>query len=65
FDTATPVRTGLVIFLGIDALWLGLVTYATYDLTNFAVQRQWPMLVTAVDLGWGTVLIPVTSALSV
>lgn len=34
----------------------GLVTYATYDLTNLATIRDWPLIVTVVDLIWGTVL---------
>ena len=34
----------------------GLITYATYDLTNLATLRDWPLLVTVVDLIWGTVL---------
>ncbi len=36
--------------------FFGLVTYATYDLTNLAVTKDWPLLVTIVDLIWGTVL---------
>lgn len=42
------------------ALWRGLlfgfVTYATYDLTNLATLRDWPLTVTIVDLAWGTFL---------
>ena len=34
----------------------GLITYATYDLTNLATLKNWPLLVTVVDLIWGTVL---------
>ena len=34
----------------------GLITYATYDLTNLATIKDWPLLVTVVDLIWGTVL---------
>lgn len=34
----------------------GLVCYATYDLTNLAVAKDWPLLVTIVDLVWGSVL---------
>ncbi len=34
----------------------GLITYATYDLTNLATIKDWPLLVTIVDLIWGTVL---------
>jgi len=34
----------------------GFFTYATYDLTNLATVRDWPVIVTVVDLIWGTVL---------
>jgi uncharacterized membrane protein len=34
----------------------GLVCYATYDLTNLAVAKDWPLLITIVDLIWGAVL---------
>lgn len=34
----------------------GLVCYATYDLTNLATVKNWPVIVTIVDLIWGTVL---------
>lgn len=34
----------------------GLITYATYDLTNLATVKDWPMLVTIVDLAWGATL---------
>lgn len=34
----------------------GLCTYATYDLTNLATIKDWPLIVTLVDLVWGVVL---------
>lgn len=34
-------------------VFFGLVTYATYDLTNLATIKDWPILVTVVDLAWG------------
>ena len=34
-------------------LFFGLVTYATYDLTNLATIKDWPLIVTIVDLIWG------------
>ena len=37
-------------------LVLGLVAYATYDLTNQATLRHWPTIVTFVDMSWGTIL---------
>jgi uncharacterized membrane protein len=42
----------------------GLMTYATYDLTNLATLRQWPLLVTVVDLAWGMVLTGTVSVIS-
>jgi uncharacterized membrane protein len=33
---------------------LGLVAYATYDLTNLATFSRWPLVVTVVDMVWGT-----------
>ncbi|MCX6583733.1 MAG: DUF2177 family protein [Candidatus Aminicenantes bacterium] len=38
------------------AALFGLITYATYDLTNLATVKDWPVLVTIVDMIWGTVL---------
>lgn len=32
----------------------GLVAYATYDLTCQATMKDWPWLITVVDLAWGT-----------
>jgi len=34
----------------------GLITYATYDLTNLATIKEWPLIITIVDLAWGMVL---------
>ncbi|MDQ1281747.1 MAG: hypothetical protein QG630_98 [Patescibacteria group bacterium] len=36
--------------------FFGLICYATYDLTNLAIAKDWPFLVTIVDLVWGAVL---------
>jgi len=60
---------GLVIFIITPALekksmfhcilfgaLFGLITYATYDLTNLATLKNWPLLVTIVDLVWGAFL---------
>jgi len=45
--------------------FFGLVTYATYDLTNLATLRDWPILITVVDLLWGTFLNATTAAITV
>lgn len=43
----------------------GLVTYGTYDLTNQASLKNWPTIVTLVDMIWGTVLSATVSAATV
>ncbi|KUK76906.1 MAG: hypothetical protein XD93_0659 [candidate division WS6 bacterium 34_10] len=39
---------------------LGLMTYATYDLTNLATLRDWPIKITIIDIIWGTSLSTLT-----
>ena len=38
------------------AALFGLITYATYDLTNLATVMDWPVIVSIVDIAWGVVL---------
>ncbi|MFP4025839.1 MAG: DUF2177 family protein [Thiohalospira sp.] len=60
---------GLVLFVVMPAMkknsWMhallfgalfGLITYATYDLTNLATLKNWPIMVTVIDLIWGAIL---------
>ena len=67
---------GLLLFViepaqgrALQALWkgafFGLIAYATYDLTNLATLKNWPLMVTVVDLVWGTVLGAAVSFFSV
>ena len=39
----------------------GLITYATYDLTNLATLKDWPVLLSVVDILWGIFLSVVVS----
>ncbi len=60
---------GLIFFvidpaLAKNSLWyavavggfFGLITYGTYDLTNLATLKDWPLNITIIDLIWGTFL---------
>ena len=40
----------------IRAALYGLITYATYDLTNLATLKDWPLKITLIDMAWGTLL---------
>lgn len=48
----------------VSGLLFGLITYSTYDLTNLATLKDWPIYVTIVDLAWGTALGGIVSSLS-
>jgi uncharacterized membrane protein len=40
---------------------LGLVAFATYDLTNLATLSRWSLMVTVVDMIWGTFVTALSS----
>ena len=44
-------------------LLLGVVAYASYDLTNMATLKDWSMTLTLVDIAWGAV-VTATSAVA-
>ncbi len=62
------IRPALAVGVPLNALFygalLGLISYATYDLTNLATLKDWPLIVTVVDLIWGTILGGVVSYVS-
>ena len=39
-----------------NGMVFGFITYSTYDLTNLATLKGWPLTITLVDLMWGTFL---------
>lgn len=41
---------------------LGALAYGTYDFTNWAVMRDWPVGLTFIDLAWGTALTATAAA---
>ncbi len=49
--------------LGFGALF-GFITYSTYDLTNLATLKDWPVKITIIDLIWGTSVSALTSTIS-
>jgi uncharacterized membrane protein len=38
------------------AAMLGFLTYATYDLTNLALLKDWPLGLSLIDMAWGVLL---------
>lgn len=56
FVIAPAVEKGSWMYALLFGALFGLITYATYDLTNLATLKDWPLLVTIVDLAWGATL---------
>ena len=53
FVTQPAIERGSIGRAVLFGAFFGLVTYATYDLTNLAVMRGFPTFVAVVDLAWG------------
>lgn len=54
---------GWIVALGHGAA-LGFVAYATYDLSNLATLKGWPVALVVVDIAWGTALSATVAAIS-
>lgn len=64
FVIAPAVEKGSWIQALLFGAFFGFITYATYDLTNLATLKDWPLLVTIVDLAWGATLGALVSVLT-
>src|SRR5690554_3830182 len=63
FVIAPAVDASNIIIAITSGALFGFVSYATYDLTNLATLKNWPVTVTIVDLIWGTFLSASTSTI--
>lgn len=44
--------------------FFGLIAYSTYDLTNLATMKDWPLNITVIDIIWGTILNAATAGIT-
>ena len=44
------------VFALLVGMLFGFITYSTYDLTNLATLKDWPIKITIIDLIWGSSL---------
>jgi uncharacterized membrane protein len=56
FVIAPALKNGSLSEALFRGAFFGLVTYATYDLTNLATLKNWPLLLTGIDMLWGMIL---------
>jgi uncharacterized membrane protein len=57
FATIPAIREGSLSKATIYGGLFGFFTYATYDLTNLATLKNWPLKITILDIVWGTILV--------
>lgn len=62
FAVRPALTTGSLPYALIWGALFGFFTYATYDLTNLATLRDWPLKIVAVDILWGTLLCALVAA---
>ena len=65
FATYPAVEKSSVTYALTYGALFGFFSYATYDLTNLATLRDWPLAVSLVDMAWGAVLGGGVAALTV
>lgn len=56
FAVAPALREGAWTTAVIYGALFGLFAYGTYEMSNFATLRDWPIRMVIVDLAWGTAL---------
>ncbi|MES0880760.1 DUF2177 family protein [Roseibium sp. SCP14] len=61
FAVAPALKAESLVIAVVYGAMFGFFTYATYDVTNFATLRDWPVIVTIVDVAWGTTLSAVSA----
>jgi len=65
FFVITPaVEKKSVLYALAAGAFFGLVTYGTYDLTNLATLKNWPLSITVIDLLWGSFVTGSTCAVT-
>ena len=64
FVIAPAVESGSLTKAILLGLFFGFITYQTYELTNYALVKDWPFIVVIVDIAWGMVLSALVSAVT-
>jgi len=64
FVIAPAVESGSLSKAILLGLFFGFITYQTYELTNYALVKDWPLIVVIVDIAWGMVLSSLVSVIT-
>ena len=56
FAVFPALKSGSAAAAFFSGAFLGLLAYATYDMTNYATLKGWPLHLALLDMGWGALL---------
>ncbi|NNG05739.1 MAG: DUF2177 family protein [Inquilinus sp.] len=62
FAVAPALAAGSWKMAALNGLLLGLIAYGTYDMTNVATLKGWPVTMSLVDMAWGGALTAASAA---
>lgn len=62
FAVLPALKSGSVMTALLSGALLGLIAYGTYDMTNYATLKNWPLTVSLVDMVWGATLTATSAA---
>ena len=62
FGTSEGIRSGSALTAIFSGTFLGLLAYATYEVTNFSTVKGWTVQMVILDTAWGGVLGGLTAA---
>ncbi|ALS38209.1 putative membrane protein [Enterococcus rotai] len=65
FVVYPALEKGSLMYALLAGAFLGFLCYATYDLTNLATIKDWPIFVATIDLIWGAFVTAATSGITV
>lgn len=63
FAVAPALRAGGLTTAMLYGGLFGFLAYATYDMTNYATLKNWPLVIVLVDMAWGAALTGVSAGI--
>ncbi len=65
FGTNVGIKSGSAFIGASSAAFLGLLAYATYEVTSFSIIKGWTLQMVAVDVLWGGILSCLTALVGI
>lgn len=56
FVVRPALEAQMMVKIWFPGVLYGLISYGTYDLTNYSALKNWPLSVTVIDISWGILI---------